>query len=298
MCHHKAPHRHWVPDEKHKDMYEDVDIPLPDTFYDTHEGRSDAVKYNLMGIEELTEFDLKQPFPEGLTPDELKYWKYQRYMKDYLKCIASVDDNIGRLLDFLEEEGLKEETIVVYTSDQGFFLGDHGWFDKRYMLEESLRMPFLMSYPGVIKEGTVMKDLVSNLDFAETFLEYAGIEIPQDMQGRSFKSLLEGNKPQDWKDALYYRYWVYRGEHGVSPHYGIRTLDYKLICYLKEARDFSGNCLKEVEDKEWPQWELFDLRTDAEELDNVYEDARYQEIVEDLKKQLFEMKAYYQDYED
>ncbi len=298
MCHHKAPHRHWVPDEKHKDMYEDIDIPLPDTFNDSHEGRSDAVKYNLMGIEELTEFDLKQPFPEGLTDAELKYWKYQRYMKDYLKCIASVDDNIGRLLDFLEEEGLKEDTIVVYTSDQGFFLGDHGWFDKRYMLEESLRMPFLMSYPGVIKEGSVITDLVANLDFAETFLDYAGLEIPEDMQGHSFKPILEGNKPKDWLDALYYRYWVYKGEHGVSPHYGIRTLDYKLICYLKEARDFSGNCLKEVEDKEWPQWELFDLRTDSEELDNVYDDVRYQDVVKELKRRLFELKEHYQDYED
>ena len=150
MCHHKAPHRNWQPDEKHAHMYEDVEIPYPDTFNDTYEGRSDTVKYNLMGIDELTEYDLKQPVPEGLTPEEVKKWKYQRYMRDYLKCIASVDDNVGRLLDYLEESGLKEDTIVIYTSDQGFFLGDHAWFDKRFMLEESLRMPYLMTYPGTI----------------------------------------------------------------------------------------------------------------------------------------------------
>lgn len=297
MCHHKAPHRHWVPDEKHMHLYED-DLPVPDTFMDTYDGRSDAIKYNLMGIEELTEFDLKEPFPTDLSPEQLKYWKYQRYMKDYLRCIASVDDNIGRLLDYLEADGIMENTIVVYTSDQGFFLGDHGWFDKRYMLEESLRMPYLMSYPAKINPGTKVNDLVANLDFASTFLDYAGLQIPADIQGKSFRGILEGNKPSDWQDCLYYRYWVTKGEHGVSPHYGIRTPDFKLICYLAAAMDFGGNSLEEVQNCEWPQWELFDLRSDEEELCNVYDDPRYTTIVSTLKERLFSLKASYLDFED
>lgn len=298
MCHHKAPHRNWVPDEKHKDMYANEDIPVPDTFNDTYDGRSDTIKYNLMGIEELTEFDLKEPFPTDLTPSELKYWKYQRYMKDYLRCIASVDDNVGRLLDFLEEEGLADNTIVIYTSDQGFFLGDHGWFDKRFMLEESLRMPFVMSYPNHIKEGTVINDIVSNLDFASTFLDYAGIDIPSDIQGKSFKGILEGNKPSDWLDCLYYRYWVVKGEHGVSPHYGIRTPQYKLICYLDAAMDFDGNSLEEVKNCTWPQWELFDLTSDEEEVKNLYDDPAYATVIAELKEKLYALKEHYLDFED
>lgn len=298
MCHHKAPHRNWQPDEKHAHMYEDVEIPYPDTFNDTYEGRSDTIKHNLMGIDELTEFDLKQPVPDGLTPEEVKKWKYQRYMRDYLKCIASVDDNIGRLLDYLEESGLKEDTIVVYTSDQGFFLGDHGWFDKRFMLEESLRMPYLMAYPGTIPSGLVIQDIVSNLDFAPTFLSYCGISIPDDIQGKSFKPIIEGNKPKDWLDCVYYRYWTTRGEHGVSPHYGIRTPDYKLICYLDKARDYSGKALPEVENCTWPQWELFDLAKDLEELHNVYDDPNYASIVKELTNKLYKLKAYYQDNEN
>ncbi len=299
MCHHKAPHRNWQPNEKHKDMYNEIEIPYPDTFFDDYDGRSDAVKYNEMGIELLTEHDLKEPFPTDLSEKDLKKWKYQRYMKDYLRCIASVDDNIGRTLDYLEESGLIENTIIVYTSDQGFFLGDHGWFDKRYMLEESLRMPFLMAYPSVIPENTVIdKSLISNLDFAPTFLDYCNIEIPEDMQGMSFKPILEDKKPENWLDCVYYRYWVVKGEHGVCPHYGIRTLDYKLICYLDKARRFDGSYLPEFENCQWPQWELFDLNADIDELHNVYDEPKYETIREDLKARLFKLKEHYKDYEN
>src|SRR2546430_2099889 len=148
--------------------------------------------------------------PADLHGDALRKWAYQYYMKDYLRCIASVDDNVGRVLDYLDAEGLSKNTIVIYTSDQGFFLGDHGYFDKRFMYEESLRMPFVARYPGVIKPGSVNKDLTLNLDFAETFLDYAGAKIPGDMQGRSFRPLLEGHTPKDWRKSMYYRYWIDR----------------------------------------------------------------------------------------
>lgn len=299
MCHHKAPHRNWQPHPKHMSLFEDADIPYPDTFNDTYEGRSDAVKYNEMGIELLTEYDLKGPVPEGLNEEETKKWKYQRYMKDYLRCIASVDDNVGRLLDYIEENGLKENTIVVYTSDQGFFLGDHGWFDKRYMLEESLRMPFLMAYPGTIPAHTVIDNsIISNLDFAPTFLHYCGIKIPKDIQGRSFHSIIEDNKPKDWLDCVYYRYWVTRGEHGVAPHYGIRTSEYKLICYLDKPRNFDGTFLPEFETCTWPQWELFDLTADQEEIKNIYDEPAYLDVVAELKEKLYALKEHYEDFED
>lgn len=298
MCHHKAPHRNWQPDEKHMHMYEDTQIPYPTTFDDNFETRSDATKYNEMGIELLTEHDLKEPTPKNLSKEEEKKWKYQKYMKDYLRCVASVDDNVGRLLDYLEESGLNEDTIIIYTSDQGFFLGEHGWFDKRYMLEESLKMPYLMAFPKVIPSNTVIdKSLVSNLDFAPTFLDYCNIEIPKDMQGKSFKPILEDEKPDDWDDSLYYRYWVTHGEHGVAPHYGIRTLEYKLICYLDKPRSFDGSYLPEFEDSEWPQWELYDLSKDTIEVNNVYSNPNYQKIVYELKEKLFKLKEQYNDTE-
>lgn len=298
MTHHKAPHRNWQSDKKHMDMYTE-DIPYPDTFNDTYENRSDAVKYNEMEIEMLTEHDLKEKIPTNLSAEDLKKWKYQRYMKDYLRCVASVDDNIGRLLDYLEENDILKNTIIVYTSDQGFFLGDHGWFDKRYMLEESLKMPFLMAYENEIAKNIIIDDsIVSNLDFAPTFLDYCGIDVPEDMQGQSFRKIIKNEKSKDWQDALYYRYWVTKGEHGVSPHYGIRTKEYKLICYLDKARNFDGKYRKELEDSKWPQWELFDLTKDSEEIVNLYDKKEYQDIIIKLKEKLYELKKQYKDYED
>src|SRR5699024_1509510 len=174
--------------------------------------------------------------PENLSASELKSWHYQRYIKDYLRCVASIDDNVGRLLDFLDEEGLTEDTIVVYTSDQGFFLGDHGWYDKRFMYEESLRMPFIIRYPRAIKPGSVTKDFALNVDFPETFLDYAGIEIPEHMQGTSLRPVLEGNTPDDWQTSMYYRYLKHLSlEHSVEDYYGVRTHRYKLIYYYGES---------------------------------------------------------------
>jgi len=283
MYHHKAPHRPWDPDDKHADMYEDIDIPTPETFDDDYSNRAAAAGAARMTLaEDLTERDLKQPVPEGLSPEEEKHWKYQRYIKDYLRCVASVDDNVGRVLDYLDEEGLTDDTIVVYTSDQGFFLGDHGWYDKRFMYEESLRMPFIIRYPRAIQAGSVNDDIITNVDFAPTFLHYAGIEIPGEFQGRSFDPLLEGSTPEDWPQSMYYRYWMHLAHHHVYAHYGIRTRRYKLIYYYADALGQPGA----IDEKKAPEWELFDLERDPHELNNVYHHPEYADTAEQLRREL------------
>lgn len=288
MCHHKAPHRPWDPDEKHAHMYEDVDIPEPVSFHDDYSGKASAAKEATMRIDrDLLIRDVKAEPPEGLSPRELKSWYYQRYIKEYLRCVASVDDNVGRLLDYLDEEGLDEDTIVVYTSDQGFFLGDHGWYDKRFMYEESLRMPFIIRYPRAIKAGSVTKDFALNVDFAETFLDYAGIEIPEQMQGSSLRPVLEGNTPDDWQTSMYYRYWEHlSAEHRVGAHYGLRTHQYKLIFYYGEALGAADA----IDESRTPEWELFDLEKDPYEMNNVYHDPEYAETIITLKEELYRLK--------
>lgn len=283
MCHHKAPHRPWEPDEKHAMMYEDIDIPEPRTFYDDYSNRASAAAAVTMRIDrDMNIEDLKLPTPEGLTKLEEKKWKYQRYIKDYLRCVASVDDNVGRLLDYLDQENLAEDTVVVYTSDQGFFLGDHGWYDKRFMYEESLRMPYIMRYPRLIKAGTVDKNMILNVDFPATFLELAGLPIPQHFQGNSFKGLLEGNVPEDWQTSMYYRYWMHGAHHNVYAHYGVRTLRYKLIYYYADALGQLGA----IDDPKEPEWELFDLEKDPYELNSIYHNPAYAEIVKELTEEL------------
>ena len=278
MCHHKAPHRRWEPDKKHMDLYEGVEIPEPETFNDDYRTRSDAARQQAMTIEKhLTEKDVKGKSPENLKGQELKKWKYQRYIKDYLRCIASVDDNVGRLLDYLDESGLSQNTIVIYTSDQGFYLGDHGWYDKRFMYEHSLRMPLLVRYPNTVRAGTVNTDIVLNLDFAETFLDYGGAPIPQDMQGRSLCPLMEGRTPSDWRTSMYYHYYEFPAVHSVKRHYGIRTDRYKLIHFYHDI----------------DEWELFDLKEDPLELHNVYDDPRYKDTVAALKPELTRLRERY-----
>jgi len=287
MCHHKAPHRPWEPDAAHADMYEGVDIPEPPTFHDDYSHRAQAAAEARMRIDrDLTPTDLKQPVPEGLSAEEEKSWKYQRYIKDYLRCVASVDDNVGRLLTYLDEEGLAEDTIVIYTSDQGFFLGDHGWYDKRFMYEESLRMPFIVRYPREISPGSVSEDMILNVDFAPTFLDYAGVDVPQDFQGRSFRQLLAGRRPEGWQDSMYYRYWMHLAHHNVYAHYGLRTLRYKLIYYYADALGQPGA----VDDSREPEWELFDLESDPHELHSVYHDPAYASVANELRRQLRDLQ--------
>ena len=274
MCHHKAPHRPWQPDEKHAKKWADVQVPEPATFDDDYSTRSEAAREATMRVDrDLTPADLKQKPPEGLSPEALKKWQYQRYMRDYLACVESVDDNVGRLLDYLDKNGLADTTIVIYTSDQGFFLGDHDWFDKRFMYEESLRMPFLVRLPGVIKPGAVNDGMILNVDFAPALLAAATVEVPEDMQGRSFLPLLKGETPKDWRTSMYYRYYHYPMHHRVQPHYGVRTDQYKLIYFNKLG-----------------QWELYDLAKDPHELKNVYADAAYAERVKELKEELYRLK--------
>ncbi len=287
LCHHKAPHRPWEPDDKHALMYEDVNIPVPETFDDDYSNRASAAEAATMRIErDLNATDLKQPVPEGLTASEEKHWKYQRYIKDYLRVVASIDDNIGRLLDTLDKEGLTDDTMVIYTSDQGFFLGDHGWYDKRFMYEESLRMPLVVRYPREVKAGTVNKDIVLNVDFPATFLDLAGIKVPETFQGQSTYPLLRGETPEDWQTSLYYRYWMHKAHHNVYAHYGVRTLRYKLIYYYSDALGQAGA----IDETYEPEWELFDLETDPYEMHNVVDDTAYASIARELKDELHRLQ--------
>jgi len=284
MYHHKAPHRNWQPDEKHAKMYEDRDIPVPNTFDDDYRTRSDAAREQQMTIARHFRVpgDTKIEPPAGLSGDALKHWKYQRYMEDYLRCVASVDDNVGRLLDYLDESGLAANTVVVYTSDQGFFLGDHGWFDKRFMYEESLRMPLLIRYPRQITPGSVNSDIVLNLDFAPTFLDFAGVAVPADIQGRSFRSLLKGRTPRNWRTSMYYHYYEYPGAHAVKRHYGIRTKRYKLIHFYYDI----------------DAWELYDLKEDPHELNNLYDGPAHRDMVRQLKAELERLRKQYGDSDE
>jgi arylsulfatase A-like enzyme len=306
MCHHKAPHRPWDPDEKHRAMFADSQIPEPATLRDDYATRSDALRECLQKVfTDLTRRDLKLTPPEGLTQqqrnqwlsvkpteveievggkkttlrgEELNRWKYQRYMQDYLACIASIDDNVGRLLDWLDQNHLRDNTVVIYTSDQGFFLGDHGLYDKRFMYEASLKMPFIVRWPGVIEPGSVQKAMAINADFAPTFLEIAGQKTPDDMQGRSLVPLLKGKPPADWRTSMYYRYYHDPGDHNTRAHYGVRTETHKLIYFWKKD-----------------QWEMFDLTRDPDELHNLYRDPSQQQTVERLKQELQRLKKQVKD---
>jgi len=289
LVHHKAPHRSWEPSREHFTLFDDVDIPEPETMRDDHQGRAEVVQAMRMRLMDLDPVvDLKATVPPGLTEDEEVRWRYQRYIKDYLRTIASVDDNVGRLLDRLDDEGIADDTIVVYTSDQGFFLGDHGWFDKRMMYEESVAMPLLVRYPRAVAAGSVCDDLALNVDFAPTFLELAGVDVPDDMQGTSLVPLLEGERPTDWQDSMYYRYWMHDDAiHRVPAHYGVRTRTHKLIGYYNDpleqagARGPAGT----------PEWELFDLEADPWELHNVIGDPAYRDVALELQAELSRLQA-------
>jgi arylsulfatase A-like enzyme len=293
MCHHKAPHREWGPAPKYKDLFNDRDIPEPDNLYEDMSQRSQASQRATLRVgDDMTKTDLKVDKPAGLEGRQLRKWAYQRYIKDYLRCVQSVDDNVGRILDYLDAEKLTANTLIVYTSDQGFFLGDHGWFDKRFMLEESLRMPFLARYPKLIKPGSVNKEMLLNVDFAPTFLDLAGLKTPPDMQGVSAKPLLEGKKPKNWRQSMYYRYWMHLGGgHTVTAHYGVRTHTHKLIYYYGKALGSKGA----VDQDTPPEWELFDLKKDPREMKNVYGDPAYAKVQAQLTAELARLRQQYRD---
>lgn len=322
MCHHKAPHREWEPHPKNRELYQD-DIAIPETFDDDYKNRAraaaeakmrikDDMKYSDLGLvqpEGGSEIgartkpgatDRKIPNPEdptGLrlidrdtgevftfeTQQELSHFKYQRYLKRYLRTIQSVDESVGKLLDWLDETGQADNTIVIYTSDQGFFLGEHGWYDKRFIYEESFQMPFLIRYPDGISAGTVCDDFFCNVDFAPTFLEYAALPVPNYMQGTSLRAVLEQNTPNDWPQTAYQRYWMHRDpDHDAYAHYGIRDERYKLIYWYNEGYDLPGTN-QGGQDREW---ELFDCENDPLELFNLANDPQYAKDFSAMQKKL------------
>jgi len=293
MVHFKAPHRNWQPAEHWKEKFKDRVFPEPATLFDDYEGRGFAANNQDMTIFETMSMggDVKADQPERNAelaqidkddPRALTKLKYQWYMRDYLGCIAGVDENVGKLLDYLESSGLAENTIVMYSSDQGFYLGEHGWFDKRFMYEESYRAPLLVKWPGVTPAGSVNTDLVQNIDYAETFLDIADVKAPEDMQGESIVPLLKGETPADWRKSLYYHYYEFPAFwHAVRRHEGVSTHRYKLI-------RFYGNDVPNGE-----EWEFYDLKVDPNELTSVYSNPRYESEIADLKKELLKLRKQY-----
>jgi len=288
LIYHKAPHRPWQPDTTHAGQFAKP-LPLPPTFADDYATRTSSARRALMRLaESLNEADLKQPPPDGLTYDELARWKYQRFMEDYLACVASVDDNVGRVIDWLDQRGESDDTLLMYASDQGFFLGDHGWFDKRFMYEESLRMPFLLSYPRLLPGGRVFDGIVTNVDMAQTILDAAGVEHHPRMHGRSFWGDLLGVPTSEPAEGMYYRYWEHDDRfHRAPAHYGYRTARYKLIYFYNDGLGLPGTGPFTYP----PEWELYDLEDDPAELRNVYDDPRYCEVREELKRSMWREQA-------
>lgn len=299
----KAPHRPWQPDEQYEKLWDDIEMPYPSTFNDNYKGREKTAGDTEMTMEYFSRRDMKMKRPDGLkkgketikwdfygakkgeivqpdnmTDEEGRKWRYQNYIKDYLACVKSVDDNIGRVLDYLKKNNLEENTVIVITSDQGFYLGDHGFFDKRFIYEESLRMPFMVKYPKKIKSGSVNEDIITNIDFAPTLLELANIDTNQQMQGKSFVDILEGKTPKNWQKAMYYHYYEFPFWHHVQPHYGIRTQKYTLAHFYYNI----------------DVWELYDLEKDPKQMNNIIDDASYSPIIKDLKTQLKQLMITYE----
>jgi arylsulfatase A-like enzyme len=302
MLHHKAPHRPWEPDPAHRALFAGRTIAEPPTLRDDYATRTDAIHENRQRVfRDLQRRDLKLEPPAGLagpererwlstkpdtvivpngagpdtlTGERLDSWKYQRYMQDYLAVVQGVDDSVGEILDLLDREGLSANTMIVYSSDQGFFLGDHGMYDKRFMYDEALRMPFLVRWPGVIAPGSESREIGLNVDFAETFLDAAGLVAPADMQGRSLVPLMRGEAPADWRTSMYYRYYHDPGDHNTRAHYGVRTRTHKLIYFWKKE-----------------QWELYDLAADPSELRNLYGQAGQEAVTASLKAELRRLRA-------
>lgn len=320
LCH-NAVHRTWQPGPGYLTRYDDVEIPEPATLFDDYAGKNKGAAIAQMRIARdlFPAYDLKLPatgkghldkYASGalrrLTPEQRKEWqaayrpkneafakaglkgadltrwKYQRYIKDYLRCVDALDDSVGRVTSFLKENGLEENTIVIYSSDQGFFLGEHGWYDKRWIYEPALRTPLIIRWPGVTEPGSVSEALVQNIDMAPTMIDAAGFEVPASMHGKSLTPLLKGETPDSWRDAIYYHYQMddgkARASHIVSRHYGIRTDRYKLIHIYDHG-----------------EWELYDLERDPGEMENLFQRAEYREITADLRKRLRELRRQFGD---
>ena len=328
MVQHKAPHRNWMPALRHLHLYDDIEIPEPATLFDQWKDNAPPARHQELEIDRHMDLnydlfvdltpDYNQPASQKrqdrsawrnmkrMTPAQLKQWraayapkdaafhkaklsgkalvrwKFQRYAKNYLRCVKGIDESVGRLRATLKDLGLADNTIVIYSSDQGFYIGDHGWYDKRWMYEESLMMPFIVNWPGVTKPGSRDTHLIQNLDYAETFLDIAGAKIPADMQGSSLVPLLRGQNPKDWRTSIYYHYYEYPSVHMIPRHYGIRTERYKLMHFYQ-----FGN-----------EWELYDLQSDPDELQNLYGKKGTGKLAANLKKQLRDLQKHYEDDSD
>jgi len=328
MVQHKAPHRNWMPALRHLDLYDDVEIPEPPTLFD--EWKDNAPAARLQELEIDRHMDLNYDLFLDLTPEfnqppsqlrqdrsawhnmkrmseeqlkkwrsaygprdkafhesnlsgkDLVRWKFQRYAKNYLRCVKGVDESVGKLQDTLRQLKLERNTIVIYCSDQGFYIGDHGWYDKRWMYDESLKMPFIVKWPGVTKPGSRNTDLIQNLDYAQTFLELAGTKLPEDMQGKSLVPLLKGNTPKDWRKEIYYHYYEYPSVHMVPRHNGIRSKRHKLM-HFYQFKD---------------EWELYDLKNDPDELNNLYDDPKHAQLRKRMKARLEKLRKHYEDESD
>ena len=303
MAQHKAPHGRWEPALRHLKTFEDIDIPEPATLFDYYSERSAAPANHKMGIaEDMGPSRLMFRYSSKFTPEQFKIfdghfrprneafeklnlqgrdrtrWNYQRYIKNYLRCVKAVDENVGRMLKYLDENDLTKNTVVIYSSDQGFWLGEHGWFDKRWMYEESLHTPLLIRWPGQVKSGGTNANLISNLDFAQTFLDIARAKQPKDMQGRSIIPILRGQTPLNWRKTHYYHYYE-AGGHGVPIHYGVTDGRYKLIRFPDDKLD---------------TWEFFDLKNDPQEMKSRYADPKYVRTITSLKQELTQLRKYYQ----
>jgi len=303
MCQHKSPHGRWEPALRHLKTFEDIEIPEPPTLFDDYTDRSAAPAGHEMGIaEHLGPSRLMFRYSSRFTPAQFKAfdahfrprneaflsqrltgrdrtrWNYQRYLRNYLRCVKAMDENIGRILKYLDEADLTENTVVIYSSDQGFWLGEHGWFDKRWMYEESLHTPLLVRWPGVVEPGSTSSALVSNLDFAGTFLDIAHVRVPADMQGQSLTPLLRGTLPANWRKTHYYHYYE-SGGHGVPVHYGVTDSRFKLIRFPEPALD---------------TWEFYDLTKDPMEMKNCYSDAKYAQIISSMKTDLDQLRQQYE----
>jgi arylsulfatase A-like enzyme len=286
LCvHHKAPHRPWEPGEHYRHLYANAQIPSPETFLDDYATRPAAAVARMRVYGDLTEHDLKgaRP-PAGLDDAALRNWYYQGFIKDYLRCVASCDASVGRLLDYLDDADLAAKTIVLYT-------GDHGWYDKRFIYEHSLRMPFLMRYPPEIPPGSVREAILTNLDFAPTLLDYAGVPVPPEMQGVSGRAMLRGETPHGWQSSFYYRYWDHGG-HNVCAHYGVRTVTHKLVYFFTPRATWRG---ENLEPHLAPYWELFDLARDPNELRNGYGLPEYASVQRQLHAELDRLQRKYGD---
>jgi len=328
MVQHKAPHRNWMPALRHLSLYDDIDIPEPPTLFD--EWKDNAPGARAQELEIDRHMDLNYDLFVDLTPDfnqppsqkrqdrsawanmkrmteeqlrawrdhyaprdkafrdaklkgkDLVRWKFQRYAKNYLRCVKGVDESVDRLQKELKNLGLDKNTIVIYSSDQGFYIGDHGWYDKRWMYEESLKMPFIVKWPGVVKAGSRNTDLVQNLDYAQTFLEIAGAPQPKDMQGLSLVPLLKGEAPKDWRKEIYYHYYEYPSVHMIPRHYGVRTKRYKLMHFYQFGKE----------------WEMYDLKTDPDELTNIYGNKKTEKVQKSLTNRLKNLRKHYEDDSD